>query len=989
METDLAPGISLDKERALIKSGIVNNQELRELKVIIFDFLMCQMFEHGYYLADPHGGNFHLAREEGKLRVIRIDSGAAERVERTNENFKALIEAMIWLSVSPGESIPEEYLYTSVFFAKTGYLREHLTSQEMLDIIYKHFKPKQDDTDEELSREEYEKELRKKIASRMTWQQKLRYVKRQIRPGVKSFISKISRTEKPSAQLVISPAVTDSRIKKAPLAGIEPRYGEYTNQRNRFFDQHPLFRRWVVMPILGLILFTAQAAVALGLPVQPNFSYKLISDKDSRIEVDKIKQFNGSEYIQGIKTAYATERRFAIDPAMADRIIFKPFATKGTKAWFRNIIGLLFGYSRLNINAQGKMEIYMPRHLLASLDLTGTRRRGLEGRLARMAEYQMKRIVEHQTSRWARLIRAGDLTKLGLSRVEEVIFYNELAALEEAQSKIQLPRDPENSMGRLLQQEKITVGPAEIIGIYLLLMKQLNPGFSLVNAGFLKEQLSLDTAKAELIVQAREAARKNEDVKNLLDKHPYWADDAGINTLLGVIKTLPDDNLLKVFLAEFNKTNAHKLADMGAAALIINALSETEPPAISFMSETRITELTTLALPQTVAEMMLQEINQVIKQAEVKGLNPEFKALRTALSGMISSEETKAPVSKTGQVISFKDETAQGLARVLSWKYASTKTKEAAKKELTLVKLGKQIEVQAENVFAIATTQKQTVNITVNGKEFAAAVPLIGQTTARDTNEIKAKLAGNELQILPFSGRSRIEVDEKQNVLINLLNKCLSHIGLFLIKYLPAIVGFETHMRILNTGPMNYIEHQIPEKVMENSTLAKQLTQTSSQCQELYLNMANARSRREFYAQQKIFINYLRKYMARHYYDIYGDEVIAKTEELNYVSEGKMQENYWNLQFFHEIVNLGAIVSYEKFAVRDEFVEQSIKDIAPHAVSMPAVLAGGSPENLKTSYGATGALMEYLKRHYYSINEKFENIFDNMRKWMHSFAGSA
>ncbi len=135
METDIAPGVSLDKVDSLFAQNVLKNEEeLRQVKQIIFDFLMAQMFQYGFYHADPHGGNFHIAREDGKLKIILIDSGAAERVDM--EKTGDLFDSIAWLKFNPKGKIPTEYLGPSVFFKKITYLYKDMEGTEMLKIIF-------------------------------------------------------------------------------------------------------------------------------------------------------------------------------------------------------------------------------------------------------------------------------------------------------------------------------------------------------------------------------------------------------------------------------------------------------------------------------------------------------------------------------------------------------------------------------------------------------------------------------------------------------------------------------------------------------------------------------------------------------------------------------------------------------------------------------------------------------------------------------------
>ena len=97
--------------------------------------MMTQVFKYGFYNADPNGGNFHSMREEGKLKVVLIDCGSAERVRA--KDFDPMIESICWLKLNPSAQIPKQYLYASIFFKRMGYLYAALEPDEVLRIIYK------------------------------------------------------------------------------------------------------------------------------------------------------------------------------------------------------------------------------------------------------------------------------------------------------------------------------------------------------------------------------------------------------------------------------------------------------------------------------------------------------------------------------------------------------------------------------------------------------------------------------------------------------------------------------------------------------------------------------------------------------------------------------------------------------------------------------------------------------------------------------------
>ncbi|MCK5219476.1 hypothetical protein KAR10_08140, partial [bacterium] len=687
------------------------------------------------------------------------------------------------------------------------------------------------------------------------------------------------------AQLKPKGFLGSDRFKFAP--------NEFINQRHQFLDRHPVIRRGVVMPLLGLILSLAQTADALGFPLQPYLASA------------QVENINNYEKIREIKLSRIIESKFGVPPnagkerlrTIADRIIFKPFDAQGPRGRWQNFKGLLFGYSHIYINEAGKIEIHMPHRLLAALDISDTPGSGLAGNLSQLAEAQLLCMLEHQTALRARLLLKGNsLQQFGLNLVEEVIFYNELAALEEEQKMINLDHDPKNSMGQILRQKEINVGPAEIIRIYVLLMKKLDPAYRLINADEINKHMSLDMADKELIAEAR----KNED-KNLLAEYPYWADQASILNMLSLAKK--SDKLINAFLKGFAGTNTQEIADMGAAALIINELAGKKPLPVLENHESRVTQLNTLALPPEAVNIMLKAITEdVIRSAaEEQGFANELIALRNAL------QQTRAALNRgtdAGQIISFNGNIAQRLTQVLSWQYAFTESEVTEIPGINIAQLGKQIETEKEIVFAVAASQIQSAIIKVSGKSFRLELPLVGQIKAESQDEAINKLNKGEKILLPFNGSSRINISNKQNALQRALDKVLYTIGMLLLKYLPALAGFETHLYLLKISPLDYIQSQVPAKVMEHSPLARQLLETGGPFQELCLQMATARNRREYYQRQKAFVNYMRKYLALYYYDIYGDQVRERPEELRYVSKDKMQQNYWNLQFFHKLMIL-------------------------------------------------------------------------------------
>jgi len=771
---------------------------------------------------------------------------------------------------------------------------------------------------------------------------------------------------------------------KAPA--LRSLYGPNEGINKRRYDRFPRIRRWVIMPILGLILSATQIVGAMplvGKIIQPNLSYGFIDDTNSEKKAEKIQNFNNYNKIKRIKISHGFESEFitgkgiqqGILDKMAARIILKPSEAKGILGWWQ----YASGYSRMAVTKEGRMEIVVPRHLLASLDLSAenkelTPKKGLETILAKVAEEQLKRIIEHQTGAYMRLIRQGaSLTELGLNDMEDVVFYNEFETLAEEKRRVTVLREPQNTMRRILQQKKINIGPAEIIGIFIFLMKQLRPGYSLVNVDLLKEHLSLDTAKKELI----EYVRQNKATVNILNEHPYWADIASIETLLNAAKTYAGNNIIKTFLEGFAATEAQPLADMGAAVLILNDISSTSLTVQKPRAETNVNQITTLALPGEVIELMLKEIGMVEAEAGNRNLAEPLAILKRVLKEM---------PARTGQIVSFSGDTAQSLAGMLANWYAMQVTEKAEPEEagIKIMDLGKQIEVgEKENIFAVTTQEVQTIKLDIGKEEFVAATPLIGQVKASSESEVREQLQTGSLHILPFTGRATLQ--KKPSTILTALFQMvfLNRVSLILIKR----ISLNMHIHLLKICGIAYVESQL-SKQAKQSTLWS-LLKTESRFQELLMLMANAKNRRQYYRQQKAFVNYMRKYMARYYYDIYGDNV--SSGKLKYISEAKMLENYLNLKFFDEIMHLGAVVAQEDIATLKDSVPESIRSMAPTNVAIAAVLVGGNKHILKgkTSYGTVGAFTEFLRKHYYEIAPKFEGIFDRMRKRMHKFAGSA
>lgn len=132
-------GIDLDHPERLVENKIVTQEELKQLKRAIFDFLMTQLFAKGLYLADPHGGNFRIAREDGKIKVYLIDPGSLTEIKGSKEIYKNIIKSLVF--VQRGLDAEAEFLWIALFFKRMGYLMQEFDSDEILATIFSKIKP--------------------------------------------------------------------------------------------------------------------------------------------------------------------------------------------------------------------------------------------------------------------------------------------------------------------------------------------------------------------------------------------------------------------------------------------------------------------------------------------------------------------------------------------------------------------------------------------------------------------------------------------------------------------------------------------------------------------------------------------------------------------------------------------------------------------------------------------------------------------------------
>lgn len=130
--TSLVEGEELDSALSG-DSALLTEDEKRDIKKIVFDMLMTQLLKEGFYLSDPHGGNFMIAREGGKIKIYLIDSGAMEESRTDKKSFKLMLQDLALLQRGLGTS--DEFLWMALFFEKTGYLTEDMNGDEVLRSI--------------------------------------------------------------------------------------------------------------------------------------------------------------------------------------------------------------------------------------------------------------------------------------------------------------------------------------------------------------------------------------------------------------------------------------------------------------------------------------------------------------------------------------------------------------------------------------------------------------------------------------------------------------------------------------------------------------------------------------------------------------------------------------------------------------------------------------------------------------------------------------
>lgn len=160
METDLVAGDSMEGFAGSKGEGVV-----QQIRRIIFDYLMEQMFTYGFYNADPHTGNFRIVSEDGRLKIVFIDTGSAEYVRLCKEELDALLESLLWLKLNPNRPVPKRFLYTSIFFKKIGYLMKDMTAVEILEVIFRKMEKRKGHQAPHVSPEVYIKKFKAKFLS--------------------------------------------------------------------------------------------------------------------------------------------------------------------------------------------------------------------------------------------------------------------------------------------------------------------------------------------------------------------------------------------------------------------------------------------------------------------------------------------------------------------------------------------------------------------------------------------------------------------------------------------------------------------------------------------------------------------------------------------------------------------------------------------------------------------------------------------------------
>ena len=101
----------------------LNDDEIAELKRVIFHELMEQIFVDGLFHADPHGGNILIRLDKNNnIEIVFLDLGSMGRSEKPHQ----LAEWLCYVALNPHKKppIPEDKFLESMFFKKIGYIME-------------------------------------------------------------------------------------------------------------------------------------------------------------------------------------------------------------------------------------------------------------------------------------------------------------------------------------------------------------------------------------------------------------------------------------------------------------------------------------------------------------------------------------------------------------------------------------------------------------------------------------------------------------------------------------------------------------------------------------------------------------------------------------------------------------------------------------------------------------------------------------------------
>ena len=607
------------------------------------------------------------------------------------------------------------------------------------------------------------------------------------------------------------------------------------------------------------------------------------------------------------------------------------------------------------------MEIHLARRILASLDLTEEQedqesKYGLEARMAKLAETQLKRIIEHQTAAYVKRIKAGRARQAdGFDLFDEVL----LNTMEENPKKeVILNQGP--SMREALEQQKIIVGPQAVPLIFMNFMNRLpyrgRRPKNIFNSKNLQEQLSLDMAENQ--DELRKQAQAGEE--NPLDSHPFWAIMPGIEKLLKVSNVL--ESPLSTFLQEFRQVDnqdIQRLAEVGAMEIGTREGSDLNWRQQSG-DEAGVSELTTLACPET-AKLMLEELNKIDAAALDQGMQETLEAMKTTLKAMTES--------KTGDIVYIYGETGRILARELAGQYTDTP---AGASSAAVMEIGRKGVDKKQKVYALVTSGVQTNSVEINGRTLEFAMPEVAEVTSEeDVGTVAEQAATGTLPGRVFRGRTRpilspeSDPEEKMGFLVLPILQAADK--------LPLRSKYGIHVRAQRSDPIGYLNYlkSLFTTEVRASDLYKELFKPGSQFRELYRIWAatDPGDRKAWYYAQSEMINYMRLYM-RTYYEIYG--LPSKEGRVQYIYETHKEANMLNLRFFNELVtDMGSIIEVNDFAEME--FKEATDHHAPEKISMAAVLMGQGHR------GALGGFTKFLEEHGYAISQEVEDLFNRKR----------